>query len=205
MVRPTTGSAHRRAGFTILEALAVVAIIAVSAALAAPALSAAMAQRRAGEATHELVRLGALARSEAIAYGRAHLLQYSPSSGSGSHGRALLWRGRVNLCSANEWSEILTGTCDTNPSCIAGLDMDRYDHGTHQVRMRLEGATAGANICFQPDGEMRFQMGSGTWSTTPPSGSEGVRFRFERLEDGAQTGVDRRVVFPFGATPRIVR
>jgi prepilin-type N-terminal cleavage/methylation domain-containing protein len=201
VVHPST-SRNRRAGFTILEAMVVVAIIAISAALAAPALSEAMAQRRAGEATHELVRIGARARSEAVAYGRAHLLQYADTG----DGRVQLWRGRVNLCAANDWGTILTGSCGANPDCVDQLDMSFYDHGTHRVRMSIPGGPATANVCFQPDGEMRFQSGAGGWTTTPPgSGSQGIVFLFERLEDGANAGVDRRVVFPFGATPRILR
>jgi hypothetical protein len=72
--------------------------------------------------------------------------------------------------------------------------------------MTIESGPNTANLCFQPDGEMRFQSGSGTWQPTPPwTATQGVTFLFERLEGGANAGVDRRVVFPFGSTPRILR
>lgn len=204
----STSISQRKAGFTILEAMVVVAIIAISAALAAPALSAAMAQRRASEATHELVRIGARARSESIAYGRAHLLQYQQASGgSGTFGSVQLWRGRVNQCAANDWSAIGVGSaCTSTPNCVEAVDMGTYDQGSHQVRMTIESGPTTANVCFQPDGEMRFQSGTGAWSSTPPgSGTQGITFLFERLESGTNAGVDRRVVFPFGSTPRILR
>lgn len=188
-----------------MEAMVVVAIIGITAALAAPALSIAMADRRAGEASHSLVRIGARARSEAMAYGRAHLLVYG--TGSGPNGSVQLWRGVSNLCSANNWGAIVTGACGSggSPNCVDVLDMAAYDHGTHQVRMQLQGAPGGAFLCFQPDGELLVSVGGGNFSPTAPAGADAVRFRIDRLVNGGVEGVSRTVVFPFGGTPRIAR
>lgn len=191
-----------------MEALVVIAIIGISAAIAAPALMQAMADRRAGEAMHALVRLGARARSEAMATGRAHVLVYSNASGgSPANGSVQLWRGRANLCATNNWGTIVTGTCAGNPSCLELLDMGQYNHGTHQVRLRLDG-TAGATLCFQPDGELLVSnvvggVGAPFVPTAPDGSLEAVRFTITRLVDGSPEGVQRAVVFPFGGNPRV--
>lgn len=185
-----------------------VAIIGISAAIAAPALSEAMADRRANEATHGLVRIGARARSEAMATGRAHVLVYSDASGgTTANGSVQLWRGRSNLCTANLWGDIITGACNTSVDCIDSLDMGVYNHGTHQVRMRLPSA-GNATLCFQPDGEVLVSTAAGgvatRFSPNAPDGSlDAVRFTFQRLVSGTPAGVQREVVFPFGGTPRI--
>ena len=200
--------ARRRAGFTLMEALVVVAIIGISAALAAPALSDAMANRRTSEASHALVRVGARARSEAMAYGRAHVLVFSQTStGSpATNGSVQLWRGRSNLCNANAWPTIMAGACSTSASCLETLDMGRYNHGTNQVRMTLAGAT-GAWLCFQPDGEVLIASGAGERFMPSMGGvtGDGATFTLQRLVNGADDGSTRQVVFPFGGTPRIAR
>ncbi|MCZ7681211.1 MAG: prepilin-type N-terminal cleavage/methylation domain-containing protein [Sandaracinaceae bacterium] len=208
MVHPSQTRSHRSAGFTLLEALVVVAIIGITAALAAPALSEAMADRRAGEAMHGLVRIGARARSEAMATGRAHVLVYTDaSSGTPANGMVQLWRGRSNLCTANAWGTIISGACSADVDCLEALDMGTYNHGTHQVRLRLPGTGSGT-LCFQPDGEVlvsRVVAGTATrFSTTAPDASiEGVTFTINRLVSGSAVGVQRRVVFPFGGSPRV--
>lgn len=149
--------------------LAVVALIAIATALAAPALMNAMANRRATEATHAVVRIGARGRSEAVAYGRAHVLTYRQAStgAGGNYGTLELWRGRSDRCSANDWPSIITGTCSSNLDCIDSLDMGTYAFPTNRVRLELDGATAGS-ICFQPDGDSYYAPAGGLWGTTPP-------------------------------------
>lgn len=187
--------------------MTVVGIVAISATIAAPALSEAMAVRRAGEATHSLVRLGARGRAEAMAFGRAHLMVYSDtSSGSpGTLGSAALWRGLVDRCSANDWATIVTGACSGNVNCIDQVDMGRYAYPYHQVQMRLNGAGTAGTVCFQPDGEMLYAPPAGNFVAAPPVGADSIRFDFQRLSGGAATGVTRSVVFPFGAGPRLLR
>lgn len=187
--------------------MVVVAIIAISAALAAPALSEAMAVRRASEASHSVVRIGARARSEAIAYGRAHLLLFD----GGAPGNLELWRGRTNLCTANDWNAIVRGDCSDYADCIDRLDMRAYDQGTHTVVITQP--TGAMSICFQPDGEVRFlgggaPMPNAAWLPNPPAGAvadEGLVFALDRQENGGTAGVIRRVVIPFGGSPRILR
>ncbi|MFK7988812.1 MAG: GspH/FimT family pseudopilin [Sandaracinaceae bacterium] len=192
-------------GFTLMEAMVVVAIIAITAALAAPGLSRTMADRRAGEATHSMVRIGARARSEALAYGRAIALVYSQDSTSaaGDDGSVEMWRGNLDRCSANDWGSLITADCSANPRCVGMLDMGEFDYPNHSVRMRMVGGTAGT-LCFQPDGDMVVSTG-GPFSGVAPGGSDAVRFNFTRLESGTSAGVQRAVIFPFGGAPRILR
>jgi prepilin-type N-terminal cleavage/methylation domain-containing protein len=195
-----TSLQHRRnAGFTLIEAMIVVAIIGISAALAAPALGTAIADRRAGEATHSLVRVGARARSEAMVLGRAHVLAFETEG----NGRVSLWRGRSNLCNQNDWPSIIAGACNDSIHCLETLDMASYDHGHHQVRMRI--VAAPAFMCFQPDGDVLFSDGPTDRFNPLASAAEGVRFTIERLAGGSVDGVRREVVFPIGGSPRIVR
>lgn len=189
----------RTQGFTLMEALIVVAVISISAGIAAPALSRAMANRRANEATHSLVRIGARARSEALVYGRAHLLRYADAT----DGRVELWRGRLDRCSANDWATIVSADCNADPDCLDAVDMTSFASTSHSVRMRLPGASA-ADLCFEPSGES-YVSTTGLFGTTPPSGTDGVLFTLQRLESGADAGPLRRVVFPFAGTPRIAR
>lgn len=189
-----------------MEALVVVAIIAISAAVAAPAIGNAMADRRANEAAQKLVRIAARGQSEAQAYGRAHLLRYvNFSSGpSAAEGSVQLWRGISNLCTTNNWATIISGTCATDPECIDEIDMGDYSMGPHTARLRLPGAGR-ADICFQPDGETLIASNGGVFGTVAPSGSEGVQFTIQPRASGANRGVQRLVVFPFGGVPELRR
>ena len=193
-------------GFTLLEAMVMVAIVGISAALAAPAMMNAIANRRAGEGVHAVVRIGARARSEAIGYGRAHVLTFSDSStGAGDMGTLELWRGTFDRCSANNWASIITSTCAGNRDCVDSLDMGTYTHPTNSAELRLMPAGTGGSLCFQPNGDVYFAAAGGLWSTTPPAGSDAMEFRVRRINHGSPAGVDRFVVFPFGGTPRIRR
>lgn len=186
----------------------VVAIIAISAAVAAPSLSEAMAIRRANESTHAMVRIGARARSSAMLFGRAHVLSYSQNSfgPGGDNGRVELWRGRVDRCTANAWGTIMAGGCAGNVDCVDELNMGTYAYPTHRVQMRLPGATTGM-LCFQPDGDMFVSIDGSPFATNVPVGGgvDGIRFTFQRTENGSNVDVLRRVVFPFGGSPRIDR
>ena len=195
----------REAGFTLMEAMVVVAVIAISAAIAAPAMSRAMADRRAGEGNHSIVRIVARAQSESIAYGRAHLLRYSDASDGGSNGRLELWRGNLDRCSAVDWATTVSGACASTQSCVDLVDMDVYEFAHHSVEMRMPGATGG-DLCFEPDGDTFYRNGTtGVFGLTPPAGIDGIRFTITRLEGGTAAGVQRAVVVPFGGPARVVR
>jgi prepilin-type N-terminal cleavage/methylation domain-containing protein len=200
----TTNTRKRSGGFTLMEALVVVAIIALSAAIAAPSVIEAMADREANEAAQDLVRIGVHGQTAAMAYGRAHVLRYAAASGGGQNGSVQLWRGRSSLCSANPWTTIISGACADNENCVEQVDMDTHGMGSYAARLRLPGTTT-ADLCFQPDGELMVSADGGVFAPTPPAGADGVTFTITRFLSGTQTGVARSVVFPLGGTPRVVR
>ncbi|MEQ9081721.1 MAG: prepilin-type N-terminal cleavage/methylation domain-containing protein [Sandaracinaceae bacterium] len=197
---------RRRAGFTMIEALIVVAIIAVTAALAAPGLSRAMAIRRASETSHDIVRMGALARSEAMMYGRAHLLIYTENTAEGRPlGRLTVWRGRSDRCNGNAWATLVTPACTRAAGCVEVLDMDERATSTHEVRVAPQDARQ-TPLCFQPNGEMYISTsGAVVGPYTNRAAVEGVVFDIDRRENGSPVGVQRNVIFPFGGNPRIQR
>lgn len=71
---------RRRAGFTLIEAMVVVAIIGVLAALAGPQLQQIMANQRVKGAARSIADAFLLARAEAIRSGNAHIVFLSPGT-----------------------------------------------------------------------------------------------------------------------------
>jgi len=188
----------------MLEALVVVSIIAITAALAAPALSRSMAVRRANESTHDVVRMGALARSEAMMYGRAHLLLFQ----SDGDGVLTVWRGRSDRCNGNLWfgGTIVDALCTRERGCVERLSLqDRYNMGSHHVELASTDGVVG--LCYQPNGELYTTTSASNFSFTNVTGGRtGVRFSLTRFENGSNANdVVRSVVFPYGGPPRIQR
>lgn len=210
-LRPTyrpSRAPHRQGGFTLIELAIVLIVIAVMVGLAAPAISSALNERRANEATLDLVRLARNARSSSAAYGRAHLLRYVAAG----PGRVDLYRGISNQCSpsSNPWGTITGGGCANNPYCIDTLDLadSHYSPGDFQVQLAL--VNNGLNtidICYAPNGVMWWSTnGAASFSDLNSNAlAGGVRFSFTPQVGGAQKGVVRYAVLPLGGDARVVR
>jgi prepilin-type N-terminal cleavage/methylation domain-containing protein len=197
-------------GFSLFELMAVIAIVAIVAALAMPAMSDAMASRRANEATHDLVRVARRARSEAAAYGLAHLLRYDDSN----NGSVEIWRGTNDRCGATNWGSVISGNCGTQSACLGSIVMSDqsggsgyYQTGSMELEMTIPDFDGGVDVCYEPHGVMMWRDGhSGTFSDQNTING-GVRVRFRPLEPGTTNvdGVVRWVVLPLGTGARVVR
>ncbi|MFW6050782.1 MAG: prepilin-type N-terminal cleavage/methylation domain-containing protein [Myxococcota bacterium] len=200
-LQPQRKVPSRSAGFTLIELAIVVLVIAVVAGLAAPAISQAMNERRASEATLDVVRLGRHARSAAAAYGRAHLLRFVDQN----LGRIEAYRGRNNRCN-QDWGAIAGGGCANNPDCVDSLDMEGARFRTSSFDIQLAAADFGSvDICYEPSGVMRWRAGTaGPFLGTNRIGG-GMRFTLTPRVGGTPQGVVRRVVLPLGGDARVVR
>ncbi len=205
MVRPQQPTRARTAGFTLLELMTVVTIIGISIAIAAPAIGGAMADRRAGQAALDLVRLARHARSESVAYGRATLLRYQNTS----NGEVRLYRGINNGCTTNDWDTLTGGpACGTTGSfCIDWELMSSADYsvGSQVTVMAEEAGSDFLDICYRSNGMMEWRTSaSGTFSDLNTV-QGGFRFTFTRKRGGSPLGVVRRIVIPFGGDARTLR
>jgi prepilin-type N-terminal cleavage/methylation domain-containing protein len=204
MVRPSS----KTSAFTLIEALMVVAIIGILAAATGPAMYQALAERRAAEASIDLVRVTRRARSEAAAYGRAHLMRWQSSSDGGSFE---VFRGISSSCIANDWATIIAaGACDATPTmCVDRLDLasSRYDTGTVDVRANEVASSATfIDLCFEPTGRTLHRTTATGTFTDSNTINGGYVFRFQRYDSaGNVEGVARRVVIPLGGDARVLR
>lgn len=179
-----------------------VAIVAVVAGLAAPGLGRAMAERRANQAMLDVVRLARRGRSEAAAFGRAHLLRFSDADS----GSVQLYRGLNNGCNSNAWGALVGGGCAGNPMCLGEVLMADYARPASSIDMTLLPEASDVDICFQPSGAMMWLGGGNTSFTSDNVISGGFIFRLTpRDGEGEVRGVIRNVLLPLGGEARVLR
>jgi len=189
----------------------IVVIIAVSAALAMPAMHGAIAERKNSEASYDLVRLMRHARSEALAYGRAHLVRFVPTS----HGSFTVYRGISSNCNLNDWDPIIAaGACGTASSmCIDQVAMVEgdddgsgiYELGGTRIQATEAGGSALVDLCYQPTGLLLHRTDVTARFSDLNTITGGYVFAFQRLDSGSPVGVVRRVVAPISGDPRVLR
>ena len=200
----------KSAGFSLMELMVVVTIIAVVVAIAAPSISAALAERRTARVSYDVVRAVRVARTSALAYGRAHLLRFT-ADGDDGLGTLEVYRGINTSCNAQitSWATIVGEGCAGNAMCLSRLSP--ADQGTRQVRItvdREEGAAAlnTLDLCYEPNGITRWRAATGDtvrFLDTAPGG--GFVLIVQRFDEDGDVGVARRVLLPLGTDARIQR
>lgn len=188
--------------------MVIVAIVMIIAALAAPGMMRGMAINRAQRSAGALARLGRRARADAITFRRAHVMVFRP--GSAGTGRYELWRGLNDSCRGNAWSTIVTPAgCDAGDSdCADYFDTASYSSPSHTIRIATP--VRATRLCFEPDGEMWVDTGSGNFVQTiqvAPGGARAPTVVLDRYEDGVGGGStpveSRTVLFPWLQAARV--
>ncbi|GAB4204169.1 MAG: hypothetical protein OHK0013_18890 [Sandaracinaceae bacterium] len=186
-----------RAGFTLIELMLVVVLVGISAAMVAPSIMRTMASSRTGRCQYDVARLLRTARGNAIASGRAQLVDFDPGTGAM---RVNLYRGDSSSCARSAWGGIV-GVDQPIDSVWA----EDYSIGGHSVLVAVTAAGAGAprQICFEPDGD-RLDRPNTTGPFVRNAGL--VTVAFDRIEpDGLSSDPQRRIIVPQFGAPRITR
>ncbi|MEZ4249104.1 MAG: prepilin-type N-terminal cleavage/methylation domain-containing protein [Polyangiales bacterium] len=188
----------REAGLTLLELMIVVAVIAIVAALAAPSVGAAAGERRSNETALDIVRLARRGRSEAVGYGRAHLLQFT----AGANGQFALFRGDSNRCNNANWAGVVGAGCTAaNTACRDLVSGDVRSTPGQQIVISSEDGAA-VDICFEPTGRVLWRR-AGLFSDRQGGPMTGGGVRFNIVRNGGD-GVTRRILVPLGADARVL-
>jgi prepilin-type N-terminal cleavage/methylation domain-containing protein len=226
---------RRTEGFSLIELMVVCAIIGISVIAFAPSFVHSMADRRAAGALAEVVRLGRVARSDAIGTQRAHLVWIRPGFGPQNSGVVQLLRGTNAHCDLQNWLA-LSGLCTPLESdsrvCLEQLDLNtaRWFRAPFQVRLRTvrfgreqtpdlfsalrTPETSSYALCYEPDGTTHWTVGPlanpiTTFSELNANDMAGgaVMFTLGIVDNTTNTpeGMPRVFAFPLGTTPRRLR
>jgi hypothetical protein len=178
--------------------MVIVVIIVVIAGLAGPGMMRGMAISRSQRLTHDLSRLGRRARAEAVAYGRAYMMDFNDENG----GTFTLWRGITDSCRQNPWAAITAGGCGAgSPDCIDAVSGGAYSSPAHFSRLDPRPVR---RLCFEPDGDLFIDAGGGLFVPATRT----VRVEVQRFDAavGTSAPVERRaVLFPVSAPARVER
>jgi type II secretory pathway pseudopilin PulG len=175
----------------------VIVIVGISAAMVAPSVMTSMSSGRTSRCQYDSARLLRSARSEAIATGRAHLVDFDNGSGRMILG---LFRGDSSSCARATWAGIVG--VDAPIDFVRAVD---YSLGGHSVVITVTtaGAAAPQQVCFEPDGD-RFERPNRTGVFVRQPGLTTVAF--DRVTPTGVSGdVQRRIVIPQFGAPRVTR
>lgn len=197
----------RQQGFSLIEMMVVVLIIGIGAAMALPGLRTAMANRRGQEAALRVVSMFRRSRSEAMAYGRAHLVRFDSTASSGK-GSVRIYRGITNSCRNNNWTTLIAGpACGTASSfCIEAFDFSSTLMGSGDYLQIAGVGYTNLDLCYTSAGTLWWRNSDASPFTDATNADFGFLMRVSQKEsDGSTVGTVRGIVIPFGGQPRIQR
>ena len=176
-------SRHTRSGFTLVEAMIVLAIIGVLAGLAAPALLATLPNLRVNGASRQILADLRMARTQAVEKGKSVVVKFHVDSSGGSSS------GTYVLALDNNADNDFTPSTSPNDTVISEVTLGRdYSaiefasnvSGTPSNGVDLDNATTGDvadTITFRPNGSAS-ESGD---IYLRPSGDNGTRNRRVRV------------------------
>jgi Tfp pilus assembly protein FimT len=176
----------------------VVVLVGISATMVAPSIMRAMASSRTGRCQYDVARLLRTARANAIATGRAQLVDFEDPGGGLL--RTNLYRGDSSSCARSNWGAIVG--VDQPTDSVWASD---YSLAGHRVLIAVTaaGAAAPRQICFEPDGDRLDRTGTAGVFTR---NAGLVTVAFDRIEpDGLSSDPQRRIIVPQFGAPRITR
>lgn len=199
----------KRAGFTLVELMVVLAIMGVTVGLAVPSMNGAMADRRVGMVARDIVRIYRQARYSSMAYGRAHgvsffynIVTVMPLPAWSKNWHFKLYRGTSSGCLRNQWDFLGT----TDDRLVDAIRVTDFDPDITDDDAVLVEAWNFQFMCYEGGSSNRLWRSDVFSHGWPVSGAGGIGFAVSRVVDGEARGVVRKVFVPFGAsTARILR
>lgn len=193
LVRLRSIRSPARRGFTLIELLTVITIIGILVALAAPSFVDQMRDRRVNEAALRIAGLYRIARTKALATGRASRFVWDPSVGARGYAWVETHPNPDPTCDLANWP----APVPTNNNAIGffNASADVYQLASFGFSSPTGALASGGQVCFTPLG--RAYMGTLVGPLTPLTGVGTMTVT------NTKTNFPRRVYLPPSGAARV--